>query len=244
MKIGVISLFPKAIESYKDPELYGLTAKAFKGRVELFVEDLRLHGQGRHQTVDDSPYGGGDGMVLKPEPVEAALKALVQKMDTKREKVRAYYMSPAGKLWTQAKAERLVCKVKDSEIEGLVLLSGRYGGVDQRAVDELFDGEISMGPFVLNGGELPALSLIESLLRLLPGVLGNETSFKEDSFSKTMGLEAPSYTRPQFWRGREVPSILLSGNHKEIESYKSKVSEKRSERWLNQALEALKSLFN
>lgn len=241
MKFGVISLFPGLIRSLEDRSKFGLVGKAFEnGLAELFIEDLRDFGLGRHKVVDGTPYGGGDGMVLRPEPIQEALEALLNKMNLAEDKVHRVYACPSGELWTQNMAESFIHSSPNKE--GIVLLCGRYAGADSRVIEALFDTKVSLGPFILNGGELPSLCIIETLVRLLPGVLGNPESAKEDSFSKDLrAIEAEPYTKPQSWEGREVPGVLLSGDHSKIEEYRELRSAKRTQDWADQAIEAVRS---
>ncbi len=238
MKIGVITLFPEAIKPLKSKLSFGLVGKAFEdGKTQLFIEDLRESGEGRHKVVDDSPYGGGDGMVLKPEPIKKALKNLLLKMNLKRSQVETIYTCPSGELWTQKKAELIIRK----KHKGLIILCGRYAGADFRVIKEFFDKSVCLGPFILNGGELPALCIIETLVRIIPDVLGNIESIKMDSFSKEfLAVEAESYTKPQVWEGLSVPKILFSGDHKKIKAYRVKRSTKRTFKWLKNACESIK----
>ncbi len=239
MKIGVITLFPDSIKAIESKASFGLVGKAFEeGKAELFIENLRESGLGKHQVVDDTPYGGGDGMVLKPEPIEKAFENLLGKMGLKRSEVKALYTCPSGTLWTQVRAEKLI----EEQFKGLIVLCGRYAGADSRVVEELFDERVSIGPFILNGGELPALCIIETLVRMVPGVLGNKDSVKVDSFSSgLLAVESEPYTKPQNWKGKDVPSVLLSGDHKKIEAYRAERSQKRSREWLKKTSEAIKS---
>lgn len=245
MKIGVITLFPKSVEMINSKLCFGLVGKAFEdGKAELFVENLRDFGLGKHQIVDDSPYGGGDGMVLKPEPIQDALSSVLMKMNLhNRSRVKTVYTCPSGDLWTQKKAESWVGTTEfPGKIKGVVILCGRYAGADGRIVEKLFDEKISIGPFILNGGELPALCIVETLVRILPGVLGNSESIKRDSFSVGLpSIEAEPYTKPQIWEGIEVPEILLSGDHKKIEAYRAERSSVRTREWLKNALNTLKT---
>lgn len=244
MKIGVITLFPKSVEMIKSKEMFGLVGKAFEeSKAELFVENLRDSGLGRHKVVDDTPYGGGDGMVLKPEPIKAALEAVLDKMQLQREDVKTIYTCPSGELWNQKKAELWSKGVAEGSLKGMVILCGRYAGADARVVDQFFDEKVSLGPFILNGGELPALCIIETLVRLTPGVLGNPESIKMDSFSEGLSasVEAEPYTKPQVWEGLEVPKILLSGDHKKVEAYKKARSLEKTKKWAKKALDSIES---
>lgn len=242
MKFGVITLFPDAFSLIQKKKTAGLIGKAFEdGKAELFIEDLRESGIGKHQVVDDSPYGGGDGMVLKPEPIKEALDKVLVKMKLTRCEVKTVYTCPSGDLWTQPRAEEWA---GDSDLKGLVILCGRYAGADARAVETLFDEKVSLGPFVLNGGETPALCVVETLVRVLPDVLGNKASVLMDSFSSGLGaVEAAPYTKPQIWGEYAVPEVLLSGDHKRIEAYRKEESSKRTASWKERSLEALKTCF-
>jgi len=241
LKIGVVTLFPEAFGFLEDKDQSGLIGKAFtEKKIELFKCDLREFGEGKHKVVDDMPFGGGDGMVLKPAPLQAAIDALVSRMGSAVQKTKVVFLTPAGKLWTQSRAESLADELQVNE-DAIVLVCGRYAGFDQRLIEHYGGCEVSIGPFVLNGGELPALCVIESLVRLLPGVLGNSESVLVDSFSKgTEGrIEAFSYTRPQDWKGVQVPSELIGGNHKVVEAYRDQVSEQRTKKWMEDTKKAL-----
>ncbi len=239
MKIGVVTLFPDIIKPLQSQLSFGLVGKAFEdGKVKLFVEDLRESGEGKYKVVDDSLYGGGSGMVLKPEPIKKAFNNLLLKMNLNRSEVKTIYTCPSGELWTQKKAEYIIKK----EHKGLIILCGRYAGADFRVVKELFDERISLGPFILNGGELPALCLIETLVRIIPGVLGNIESVEMDSFSeKFLAIQAQPYTKPQVWEGLSVPEVLLSGDHKKIKAYRVAESAKKTSKWFKNACESIKA---
>lgn len=185
-----------------------------KGIVEYSYINLRDFGLGPRKTVDDTPYGGGDGMLLKPEPLVAAIEAAKEK--TKKAKV--ILLTPRGKRFDQAKARKLAAASQD-----LIFVCARYEGYDERVV-EYVDEQISIGDYVLTGGELPAMVVIDSVVRLLPGVLGGETSAEIESFSQGSNLEFPQYTRPENFRGQRVPEVLLSGNHAQIEKWREAYS--------------------
>lgn len=183
-----------------------------RGIVEYSYVNLRDFGLGKRKGVDDTPYGGGDGMLLKPEPLVAAIEAA--KSQVFSSKFHVILMTPRGKRFKQADAKRLAISDRD-----LILVCARYEGYDERVTD-FVDEQISIGDYVLTGGELPAMVVIDSVVRLLPGVLGGETSAEIESFSDGKTLEYPQYTRPEEFRGMKVPEVLLSGNHAEIEAWR------------------------
>ncbi len=184
--------------------------------MDFYIHNLRDYTHDHHKTCDDKPFGGGPGMVLKPEPIFEAVSGIFGKR-TKKKGRRFLYMSPQGKTFNQKMAKAFA---KEKE---LVFLCGHYEGVDQRVVDKLVTDEVSIGDYVLTGGELPALAVLDAVVRLLPGVLGNEASKEFESFSQNL-LEYPQYTRPAVYRGLKVPKVLLSGNHKEIELWRQKTA--------------------
>ncbi len=211
MKIDIITLFP---DMFKGPFDMSMIWKAQdKGLVEIKIHDLRDHGLGPRRTVDDTPYGGGDGMVLKPEPVFAAVEA-AQKANPK---AKVLIMSPRGKVFDQKMAQQL------SQQTGLILVAGHYEGFDERIMS-LADEEISIGDYVLTGGELPAMVIVDSVVRLIPGVLGGEQSAHDESFSHGL-LEYPHYTRPVEFKGQTVPEVLQNGNHAEIAKWRREQAE-------------------
>ncbi|MCM3722218.1 MULTISPECIES: tRNA (guanosine(37)-N1)-methyltransferase TrmD [Solibacillus] len=214
MKIHVLSLFPDMFTGVFGSSI--LKKAQEKGAVELAVTDIRDYSENKHKQVDDYPYGGGAGMVLKPEPMFNAVEAI-----TEGRKPRVILMCPQGERFTQKKAEEL------SKEEDLVFLCGHYEGYDERIREYLVTDEISIGDFVLTGGELPAMTVIDAVVRLLPGVLGQEDSHIQDSFSTGL-LEHPHYTRPSDFRGMKVPDILLSGNHAKIDAWREEQSFKRT----------------
>ncbi len=217
-RIDILTLFPALVEPFLEGSLLGAARR--QGLLDIRVTGIRDFSTDRHRTVDDAPYGGGDGMVLKCEPVVAAVEGVAG------EGAQVLAMSPRGRPLDQARVVEL------AGAEQLVLLCGRYAGFDERILEETGAEEVSMGDYVLSGGELPALAITEAVARLVPGVLGNPESPVRDSFS-TPGapgspghdwgagiLEHPVYTRPPVFRGRAVPEVLLSGNHAEIERYR------------------------
>ena len=214
MKIHVLSLFPPMFEGVFGHSI--LKKAQEKGAVELSVTDIREFSENKHKQVDDYPYGGGAGMVLKPEPMFNAVEAI-----TVGRKPRVILMCPQGERFTQKKAEEL------AKEEDLVFLCGHYEGYDERIREHLVTDEISIGDFVLTGGELAAMTVIDAVVRLIPGVLGQADSHIQDSFSTGL-LEHPHYTRPADFRGMKVPDVLLSGNHAKIEEWREEQSLKRT----------------
>jgi tRNA (guanine37-N1)-methyltransferase len=207
----VVTLFPELFEAPLRTSVVGRALE--RGVVEVGVHDLREHGLGRHRSVDDYPYGGGAGMVLRPEPLFAAVEPL------RASGAHVILLDPAGQRLTDALAREL------AQLPHLALVCGRYEGVDERA-RELADREVSIGDYVLTGGELPALVLIDAVARLVPGVI-EEASSASDSFSEGL-LEHPQYTRPDAFRGMEVPSVLLSGNHGEVDRWRRREALRRT----------------
>jgi tRNA (guanine37-N1)-methyltransferase len=212
----VITLFPEAF-----PGTLGLslTGKALDfGLWRLDPIDLRGFGAGRHRNVDDTPAGGGAGMVLRPDVVDAALRAARVGTPDDRARWPVVYLSPRGAPFVQATARRL------AQTEGVTLLCGRFEGVDQRVLDHHRIEEISLGDFVLTGGEIAAQAVLDATVRLIPGVLGNAASTEEESFADGL-LEHPHYTRPALWEGQEIPAVLQSGNHAEIARWRRAAAE-------------------
>jgi tRNA (guanine37-N1)-methyltransferase len=219
MQFDIVTIFPDFFRSILE---HGLLKRAMaSGRATIRFHDLREYTDDRHHTVDDRPFGGGPGMVFKPEPVFRVVEAL--RSETAEKSFPVILLSPQGRLLTQSVAEEL------SHAERLVLICGRYEGVDERVAENLVTDEISIGDFVLSGGELPAAVLMEATVRLLPGVLGNEESREQDSFSIPAGaptavrhglLDCPHYTRPAEFRDWKVPEVLLSGDHEKIRKWR------------------------
>lgn len=206
MRIDIITCVPSLLASPLDHSILG---RAQTNRIiEIHVHDLRDHADGRQRQVDDYPYGGGAGMVLKPEPVYRCLETLPSS-----ESKQTIYLSPDGEQLDQEMANELSLQ------DHLVLIAGHYKGIDQRIRDTVVDREISIGDYVLSGGELPALVLVDAVVRLIPGVLGDATSALSDSFQDQL-LDAPSYTRPREFRGLAVPDVLLSGDHERISEWR------------------------
>jgi tRNA (guanine37-N1)-methyltransferase len=211
MRIDIVTLFPGMFESVLSASLLGRGIES--GVLEVNVVDLRPYGLGRHNSVDDEPYGGGAGMVMRPEPIFAAVEEL------RTEGSHVILLSPRGSLLRHATVAHL------AEREHLILISGRYEGVDERVAEFLADEELSIGDYVLAGGELAAMVVVESVSRFVPGVLGNTGSLETESHSAGL-LEYPQYTRPMEFRGHSVPEVLLSGHHGEVERWRREQSER------------------
>ena len=211
MLIDIITIFPEVCKPYLDSSILGIAQE--KGKLEIHLHNLRDYTLDKHRKVDDRPFGGGPGMILTPEPVFRAVEAIKQTADGRRQTAKVILLSPQGKTLNQKLAEKL------SKRKHLILICGRYEGVDERVRESLVDEEISIGDYILSGGELAALVLTDSLARLLPGVLGHKDSNVRESFSDNL-LEYPQYTRPADFRGLRVPQVLLSGDHKKIEEWR------------------------
>lgn len=210
MRIDILTALPDIISGPLEHSI--LRRAAQKGLVDIHVHDIRQHTTDKHRQIDDYPYGGGAGMVLKPEPIFACVEALREETTEPDEVI---FLTPDGEVLTQSLANELSLK------QHIVMLAGHYKGVDQRVRDTLVTREVSIGDYVLSGGELPALVLVDALVRLLPGVLGDATSALSDSFQDNL-LDAPHYTRPATFRGMEVPADLLSGDHRRIEAWRER----------------------
>ncbi len=215
MRIDVLTIFPDLI---RDALGYSIPSRAIKaGLAEVEAHDLRDYTDDRHRTVDDTPYGGGAGMIFKPEPIARALQDIEPEADS-----RVIFMTPEGQRLDQKLANRL------SLSPHLILLCGHYRGIDDRIRARYVTDEISIGDYVLSGGELPALVLIDAVLRLLPGAIGDAESALEDSFQNGL-LDCPWYTRPQEFEGLKVPEVLLSGDHREITAWRAEEARKRTQ---------------
>jgi tRNA (guanine37-N1)-methyltransferase len=214
LRFDVVSLFPEVFEPVFRAGVVGRAID--RGIIELHAHDLRRHTHDRHRQVDDVPYGGGPGMVLKPEPLFEAIEAIRAENPGP-----VILMEPWGEPFTQQLARELAAE------PGLVIVCGRYEGIDDRVRESLADREISIGDYVLSGGELPAMVVIDAVSRLLPGVLGDEDSLAGDSFTAEL-LGHPQYTRPAEFRGLRVPEVLLSGNHCEIEAWRQAQARRRT----------------
>ena len=223
MRIDIVSIFPE----YLKPLDLSLLGKAQQAKlIQIYVHDLREHTFDRHKTVDDTPYGGGAGMVMKPEPWALALEEVLDASEV--EKPTLVVPTPSGAVFSQSAAHEL------SNFKHLVFACGRYEGIDERMfhwAQERFDVRLlSLGDYVLNGGEVAALAMIEAIGRLVPGVVGNPESLVEESHSEDGLLEYPVYTKPSSWRGYDVPEILLSGDHAKIAAWRREQQEERTRR--------------
>ena len=214
MRIDVLTLFPEMFAPVLGASIPGRAAAA--GLLELHAHDIRAWSQDKHRKVDDRPFGGGPGMVMMCQPLVDAVEA-VEKMDTRA--ACRVLLTPQGERLAQPRVEWFARQPR------LILIAGHYEGIDERAIEELAPLEVSVGDFVMSGGEIPAMALVDAVTRLLPGALGHEQSAAEDSFSRRDDegrslLDCPHYTRPREWRGREVPEVLLGGDHAAIERWR------------------------
>ncbi len=208
MRIDIFSLLPHIMQPYLQASVLGKAQQA--GLLQVHLHDIREHASDRHRTTDDEPYGGGGGMVMKPEPIFAAVESV---LGGALGQVPVILLTPQGRLFTQAIARQLAAHPR------LALVAGRYEGVDERVRAHLVSDEISMGDFVLTGGELPALTVVDAVARCLPGVLGDEGAAERDSHAAGL-LEGPHYTRPAEFRGWRVPEVLRSGDHAQIAAWR------------------------
>ncbi|MBV9038575.1 MAG: tRNA (guanosine(37)-N1)-methyltransferase TrmD [Acidobacteriaceae bacterium] len=221
MTFHIVTIFP---DFFVGPFQHGVIGRArSEGRMDIRVHNLRNWTYDRHQTVDDRPFGGGEGMLLKAQPLFEAVEVI---LPARTPKQRAVLLSAQGRLFNQKLAREM------ADLDDLLLICGRYEGVDERVADHLVDDEVSVGDFVLSGGELAAAMIVDSVGRLLPGVLGNEDSARNESFSEENGglLDCPQYTRPADFRGWKVPEVLLGGNHEEIRRWRRAASRTKTEK--------------
>ncbi|MCM1007508.1 MAG: tRNA (guanosine(37)-N1)-methyltransferase TrmD [Ruminococcus flavefaciens] len=212
MKIEIMTLFPEMCEAVLGESIVGRARKA--GKIELNCRQIREYTQDKHRRVDDTPYGGGMGMVMQCEPIYNCYKAVCDEMGAKPHTI---YMSPKGKIFDQQKAIEL------AGMENILIICGHYEGVDQRIIDKIVDEEISIGDYVLTGGEIPAMAVADAVARMCPGVLSDEICFTDESIYSGL-LEYPQYTRPEVWENMAVPPVLLSGHHKNIEKWRHEQS--------------------
>ncbi len=214
MRFDLLTIFPEIFNSYLKESIVKRGLES--GKIEIYIHDIRKFSKDKHRKVDAPPYGGGPGMVMMPQPLYDCIKS-VKKMN----KGPVIYLSPKGKTFTQNFAEKQYGK-SHKKNQGLILVCGRYEGIDQRVIDLIIDEEISIGKYILTGGELAAMVVIDVISRLVPGVLGDEYSHQEETFSKTLKgkKEYPHYTRPEVFKGLSVPKVLLSGHHANIKKWR------------------------
>lgn len=221
--VTILTLFP---EMFPGPLGHSLLGKALEKKLwELHVVDIRSFAEDKHQTVDDTCFGGGPGMVMRPDIIDKALSSVMEKG-----KARLIHLTPRGQVFRQGLAQEVALSPLP-----LVFLCGRYEGIDQRVLDEWQAEDVSLGDFVLTGGELAAMTILDATLRLIPGIIGDEASLEEESFSTGL-LEYPHYTRPRVWKGHEVPEVLLSGHHERIQTWRQEqaikiTQERRPDLW-------------
>lgn len=208
MRIEIATLFPEMCEAVLGESIVGRARKA--GKIDINCRQIREYTQDKHRRVDDTPYGGGMGMVMQCEPIYNCYKAVCNEMGTKPHTI---YMSPKGKVFTQQRAVEL------SQMDNILIICGHYEGVDQRIIDKIVDEEISIGDYVLTGGEIPAMAVVDAVARMCDGVLSDSVCFQDESIYSGL-LEYPQYTRPEVWEGESVPAVLLSGHHKNIEKWR------------------------
>lgn len=208
MRIDIATLFPEMCEAVLGESIVGRARKA--GKIEIHCHQIRDYSTDKHRRVDDTPYGGGMGMVMQAEPIYRCFLAVTEGF---AEKPHTIYMSPKGNVFTQQRAIEL------SKLPNLFIICGHYEGVDQRVIDKIVDEEISIGDYVLTGGELPAMAVTDAVARMCDGVLASEECFREESHFSGL-LEYPHYTRPEVWEGERVPEVLLTGHHKNIETFR------------------------
>lgn len=216
MRIDILTLFPEMCERVYTESIIGRSIK--KGLVDIRAHNIRDYSSDKHNNVDDTPYGGGMGMIMQAQPIYDCFMSLC---DTLGIRPHLIYMSPQGKVLTQNRVKEL------SKIENIAILCGHYEGVDERVIEAIVDEEISIGDYVLTGGELPALVLADSISRMIPGVLANDEAMENESHYNGL-LEYPQYTKPAVWNGMEVPEVLLSGHHLNIEKWREEQSLKRT----------------
>ncbi|HBF1297748.1 TPA: tRNA (guanosine(37)-N1)-methyltransferase TrmD [Clostridioides difficile] len=213
MRFHIMTLFPEIFNSYMDESIMKRAVE--KGIIEVHIYNIRDFSNNKHKKVDDYPFGGGAGMVMTPQPIYDTYKHIITTHNINNPSV--IYLTPKGKVYNQSMTKQMSLK------EDIILLCGHYEGIDERIIDLIVTDEISIGDYVLTGGELPALIMIDSISRLIPGVLNQEESFEEESFKDNL-LEYPHYTRPRDFEGLKVPEVLLSGNHKKIDEWRREES--------------------
>jgi len=221
MRIDIITIFPKMFEPILNESI--LKRAQHKGKVKIYVHDLRDYTLDKHRKVDDRPFGGGSGMVMNAEPIFRAVESIKHQTPNTKHRTKVILLCPQGERLNQKIARRL------ARYKHLILVCGHYEGIDERVRQKLADEEISIGDYVLTGGELPAMVLVDCLARLIPGVLGDKNSLISESFEDNL-LEYPHYTRPADYRGMKVPAVLLSGDHRKIGAWRKKEAIKRTKK--------------
>lgn len=216
MRIDILTLFPDMCENVYTESIVGRSIA--KGLLEIHSHNIRDYSDNKHNNVDDTPYGGGMGMIMQAQPIYGCFSALCEELGTRPHLI---YMSPQGKVLTQQRVKEL------SKLPNIALLCGHYEGVDERVIEKIVDEEISIGDYVLTGGELPALVLSDCIARMIPGVLASDEAMENESHYSGL-LEYPQYTKPAVWKGMEVPEVLLSGHHANIEKWRKEQSLKRT----------------
>ncbi len=216
MRIDILTLFPEMCEAFLSESIIGRARKA--ELIEVHTHNIRDYTEDKHRRTDDYPYGGGQGMLMTPQPINSCFEAVCEKAGTRPHLI---YMSPCGKTLTQQKVIEL------SKMENIAILCGHYEGIDQRIIDKLVDEEISVGDYVVTGGEMPAMILTDAVCRMLDGVLSEEACFTDESHFDGL-LEYPQYTRPPVWEDMQVPSVLLSGDHKKIAEWRKNEAIKKT----------------
>ncbi len=221
MRFDIMTLFPELIENVLSESIIGRARKA--GIIDIHSYNIRDYSKDKHRRVDDTPYGGGKGMLMSAVPIYDCFLDVIAPEKNPSTRRHVVYMSPQGNVFTQAKAREL-----SENYDNIIFLCGHYEGVDQRIIEEIVDEELSIGDYVLTGGEVPACIIVDAVARLIPGVLSDAECYEKESFSDENLLEYPQYTRPYDFRGRKVPDILLSGHHANIEKWREEEARKKT----------------